>query len=171
VDAFARKLVEDAYDLRVPKIVLGDLSNIRLNNREHGRQTNAVVHNFWSHKHLADRIRYTAEEYGIAVEKVSEAYSSTTCPRCRSRSNERRGRLFRCLRCGLESHRDAVGVTNMASLRGEIAVRVMAHPLLLRWDGCGWKPSRVMTTQEGDQMRSKNLLHSSGECQRFSQRQ
>jgi hypothetical protein len=35
-----------------------------------------MVHNYWSHKHVADRLRWTAEEYGIKIETVSEAYTS-----------------------------------------------------------------------------------------------
>ena len=157
VDAFARKLVEDTYDLGVSRIVLGDLSRILLNGGNNRPQTNALVHNFWSHKHLADRIRWTAEEYGIAVVEVSEAHTSDTCPRCRPRDCERRGRLFHCLHCGLQAHRDAVGVANMASLSGEKAVGVVAHPLLLRWDMCRWKSSRAVNTEEDEHVRSKNL--------------
>jgi len=147
VDAFARKLVRDLHDLGVSRIVLGDLTNILLNGEEHSRQTNAMIYNFWSHGYLAQRIRCTAEEHGITIIKVSEAHTSDTCPRCRSRKSERRGRLFRCRSCRLEAHRDAIGVMNMASLTGEKAVGAMAHPMLLRWDGCGWKGNSSMPTQ------------------------
>jgi len=99
----------------------------------------------------------TAEEHGITVVEVSEAHTSDTCPRCRSRNSERRGRLFRCLGCGLEAHRDAVGVANMASLSREKAVRVVAHPALLRWDGCRWKGKSSMPTKEDEHQRSANL--------------
>jgi putative transposase len=157
VDAFARQLIKELHDLGVSRIVLGDLNRIRLNNEDRRPQANAMVHNFWSHEYLAKRIRCTGEEHGITVVKVSEAHTSDTCPRCRSRNCERRGRLFRCLSCGLEAHRDAVGVVNMASLTGERAVGAMAHPMLLRWDGCWWKPSRAMPTQRDELPRSKNL--------------
>ena len=48
--------------------------------------------------------------------------------------------------CGLEAHRDAVGVVNMAARCGEYAVRPMAWPMLLRWDGCGWNRNNGMPT-------------------------
>jgi len=160
VDAFARHLVNDLYNIGVSKIVLGDLNNILLNGEEHSRQTNAMTHNFWSHRYIADRIRCTAEEQGIAIVEASEAHTSDTCPRCRSRNSERKKRLFRCLGCGLEAHRDAVGVMNMASLRGGSAVGAMAHPVLLRWDGCRWKGNNPMPIQRNEHPRSTNLLTS-----------
>jgi len=57
----------------------------------------------------------------------------------------KRGRLFRCLNCRLDAHRDVIGVLNiadndnddndMANLHNNegIAIRVVAYTLLLRW--------------------------------------
>jgi len=42
----------------------------------------------------------------------------------------------------------AVGVVNMAARCGGYAVRPMAWPMLLRWDGCGWNRSNGMPTLE-----------------------
>ena len=147
VATFARHLIKDLYRQGVSTIVIGELTGIR-NNSDHGRQGNAMIHNYWSHKHIADRLKWTAEEYGIKIETVSEAYTSQTCPRCHSRHSLRVLRGFRCLDCGLEAHRDAVGVLNMAARCGGYAVRPMAWPMLLRWDGCGWNRNNGMPTQE-----------------------
>jgi putative transposase len=147
VAAFARQLVKDLYARGVSSIVIGELTGIR-NGNPHGGQGNAMVHNYWSHKHIADRLKWTAEEYGIKVRTVSEAYTSQTCPRCHSRHSLRVLRGFRCLDCGLEAHRDAVGVLNIAARCGEHAVRPMAWPMLLRWDGCGWNRNNGMPTQQ-----------------------
>jgi len=147
VAAFARQLVKDLYVRGVSSIVIGELTGIR-NNSDHGRKGNAMVHNYWSHKHVADRLRWTAEEYGITVRTISEAYTSQTCPRCRSRHSLRVLRGFRCLDCGLEAHRDAVGVLNIATRCGGYAVRPMVWPMLLRWDGCGWNRNNGMPTQQ-----------------------
>ncbi len=47
----------------------------------------------------------------------------------------RSGRLFKCLSCGLEMHRDFVGVVNMVTLHGEgTVIKEMAHQLLPRWN-------------------------------------
>jgi putative transposase len=124
VATFARQLIRDLYAKGVSTIVIGELTGIR-SNSDHGRQGNAMVHNYWSHKYVADRLRWTAEEYGMKVRTVSEAYTSQTCPRCRSRHSQRILRGFRCLDCGLETHRDAVGVLNIAARYGGYAVRPM----------------------------------------------
>jgi len=145
--AFVRQLVKDLYTQGASTVVIGELTNIRQNNH-HGRKVNAMVHNYWSHKYAADRLRWTLEEYGVKVHTISEAYTSQTCPGCRSRYSQRVLRSFRCLDCGLQAHRDAVGALNMAARCGGYAVRPMAWPLLLRWDGCGWNRSNGMPTQQ-----------------------
>jgi putative transposase len=147
VATFARQLVKDLYSQGVSTIVIGELTGIR-SKSNHSRQGNAMVHNYWSDKHVADGLRGTAEEYGIKIETVSEAYTSQTCPRCHSRHSLRVLRGFRCLDCGLEAHRDAVGVLNMAARCGGYAVRPMAWPMLLHWDGCGWNRNNGMPTLE-----------------------
>jgi putative transposase len=147
VATFARQLIKDVYARGVSTITIVELTGIR-NGNGHGKQGNAMIHNYWSHKHVADRLRWTAEEYGMKIEAVSEAYTSQTCPGCHSRRSERILRGFRCLECGLEAHRDAVSVLNMAARRGGYAVRPMAWPMLLRWDGCGWNRSNGMPTQQ-----------------------
>jgi putative transposase len=146
VATFARQLVKDLYAKGVSTIVIGELTGIRESSRQ-GRQGNAMVHNYWSHKYVVDRLRWTAEEYGMKIRTVSEAYTSQTCPRCRSRHSLRVLRGFRCLDCGLLAHRDAVGVLNIAARCGEHAVRPMAWPMLLRWNGCGWNRNNGMPTQ------------------------
>ena len=146
VATFARQLIRDLYAKGVSTIVIGELTGIR-SNSDHGRRGNAMVHNYWSHKYVADRLRWTAEEYGMKIRTVSEAYTSQTCPRCHSRHSVRVLRGFQCLDCGLEAHRDAVGVLNMAARCGGYAVRPMAWPMLLRWDGCGWNRNNGMPTQ------------------------
>jgi putative transposase len=147
VATFARQLVKDLYARGVSTIVIGELTGIR-NGNVHGRQGNAMIHNYWSQKHVADRLTWAAEDYGIKVETISEAYTSQTCPRCGSRNTERILRGFKCLDCGLEAHSDAVGVLNMAARCGEHAVRPMVWPMLLRWDGCGWNRNNGMSTLE-----------------------
>jgi len=147
VAAFARQPVKNLYREGVSRIIIGEFTGIRINN-EHGRQGNTMVHNYWSHKHLADRLKWTAEEYGMKVPTISEAYTSQTRPWCRSCHSQRILRSFRCLDCSLEAHRDAVGVLNMAARCGGYAVRPMIWPMLLHWDGCGWNRNNGMPTQQ-----------------------
>jgi len=52
-------------------------------------------------------------------------------PLCRSEDITTRGRFFKCLSCGLEANRNAVGVLNMGRLHGDGVNEGVAHPLLL----------------------------------------
>ena len=115
----------------VSRIIIGELTGIRSDNSKHGRHGNAMVHNYWSHKYVADTLTWTAGEYGINVETISEAYTSQICPRCGSRNTVRILPDLKCLDCGLEAHRDAVGVVNMAARCGGYAVRPMVWPMLI----------------------------------------
>jgi len=123
--------VKGLYARGVSRIIIGELGGIRNGNDDHGRQVKAMIRNYWSQKHVADRLTWAAEEYGIKVETISEAYTSQTCPRC-----------------GSEAYRDAVGVVNTAARWSEHAVRPMVWPMLLHWDGCGWNRNNGMPTLE-----------------------
>jgi putative transposase len=147
VNAMIKTIVEDAYQLGISKIVLGRLKNIRTENHNNNK-ANAMINNFWSFSYIVRRFKEKAEEYGIEVEEKSEYKTSSKCPLCRSREDiMTRGRLFRCLCCKLEANRDAVGVVNIGHLHGGGVNGVVAHPLLLRWDGMRWEPKRAMNNQ------------------------
>ena len=75
-----------------------------------------MIHNFWSFGYIIERLITTAENFGIKVKLVNEHYTSSVCPRCGSKNAIKYKRLFKCLDCGLEAHRDVVGVLNIARL-------------------------------------------------------
>ena len=102
----------------------------------------------WSFRWIIQRLKEKAEEYGIEVEEVSEYRTSSICPRCKSEKAVRRGRLFKCLNCGFEAHRDVVGVVNMGTLHnGGMPIGLVAQPLPLRWNRMKWEPRRAMNTR------------------------
>ncbi len=150
VNAMVKMIVEYAFKSDISKIVIGNLKGIRNN---HGNsKTNSMVNNFWSYRWIIERLKEKAEEYGIEIKEISEYKTSSICPRCRSERVVRRKRLFKCLNCSLEAHRDAVGVLNIGLAQGARlpagAVNgVVARPLLLRWDRCRWKGKSPMNTQ------------------------
>ncbi len=81
------------------------------------------------------------------MESVNTKHSSV-CIMYGSDKVAKRGRLFKCLSCGLKAHRDVVGVLSMANLHGGgTAIGVVAHPLPPRWNGMKWKPRRAMNTR------------------------
>lgn len=128
VHTVVRRAVEDLWLRGVAKIVIGDLTGI-LGNTKGGRKSNAMRHNFWSHRYLVQRVKEVAEEYGISVELVDERGTSSRCPRCSAQRVTRRGRLFKCLNCGLEAHRDSVGAVNIGVVFGGRINGVVAHPV------------------------------------------
>jgi putative transposase len=164
INAMVKTIVDNAYHLGIREIVIGNIKGIRSNNNNNNynnTKVNAMVNNFWSYAYIVRRIKDKAEEYGIKVKEVNEYNTSSICIRCNSSDIVKRGRLFRCLNCRLEAHRDAIGVLNIAynnnndnmanlysNSKGKgIAIRVMAHPLLLRWNGMRWEPRRAMNNQ------------------------
>ncbi|MHA1754982.1 MAG: transposase [Candidatus Odinarchaeia archaeon] len=100
-----------------------------------------MIHNFWSHSYLIQRIKEKAKEYQMKVTQADERGTSSRCPRCGSKRVIKRGRLFKCKNCGLEAHRDGVGCVNIAMsigharLGGGAINRAVAYPLLLRGAG------------------------------------
>ena len=147
INAMVKWIVEYAGQNGISRIIVGDLKGIRDNNQKNPK-ANSMIHNFWSFSWIIQRLKEKAEEYGIEVKEVSEYKTSSVCLGCGSDRVLRKGRLFKCLRCGLEAHRDAVGVLNMATLRnGGVVIGVVAHPLLLRWDGMKWEPRRAMNNR------------------------
>jgi len=57
-------------------------------------------------------------QYGIKVTPVDERGTLSVCPRCHSKHVIKRKRLFKCLDCKIEAHRDAV-VINIGLAQGE----------------------------------------------------
>lgn len=117
----------------VGEVIVGDITNIRANN-DRGSKVNAMIHNFWSFRYVIDRLKTTLENFGIKLILRGEAYTSSICPWCSSKKVRKHKRLFICLNCGIEAHRDVVGALNIALLYGEGSNGVLAHPLLLRAD-------------------------------------
>jgi len=146
VNAMIKTIVEGANQLGISKIILGRLKGVRNKSRNNSK-ANAIINNFWSFNYIVRRFKEKAEEYGIKVEEKSEYKTSSKCPFCHSEDIITKGRLFKCLDCGLEANRDAVGVLNIGHLHGGGVNGVVAHPLLLRWNGIRWEPKRAVNNQ------------------------
>ncbi len=174
INTMVKTIVDDAYRSSIREIVIGNIKGIRRNNNNNSR-ANTMINNFWSFAYIIRRIKDKAEEYGIKVREVSEYNTSSICIRCNSSYIVKRGRLFRCLDCRLEAHRDAIGVlniadnddNNMANLHNDegIAIRVMAHPLLLRWSNDRWMPRRAIISRVMSTLEARILTINGGECQ------
>ena len=135
VNTIVSRFIRLCYERGVSEIVIGDLKGIR-NNNNGIKKSNSMIHNFWSHDYLIQRIKEKAEECGMKVTQVDESYTSSRCPRCGSVKVYKHKRLFKCLNCGLEAHRDAVGCVNIGVAQGnnlgELINGAVACPVFLR---------------------------------------
>jgi len=128
INTIVHRFVKLCLEKNVSEIIVGDVTHIRDNN-DKGNKINSLIHNFWSFRYIIERLRVTAENFGISVRVVKESYTSSRCPWCSSEKVRRHKRLFKCLSCGIEAHRDVVGALNIAILYGEGFNRVLAHPV------------------------------------------
>ena len=131
INTIVHRFVRLCLEKGVSEIIVGDVTHIRDNN-DKGNKINAIIHNFWSFRYIIERLKTTAENFGISVRVVGECGTSSKCPWCNSKNVRRHKRLFQCLSCGIEAHRDVVGTLNIALLYGEGFNRVLAHPAVLR---------------------------------------
>ena len=114
INTAVRQTVEKLYHLRVSRIVVGYPKDISRNS-EKGRRQNFLLSHVWRFNTVIQRLKEVAEEYGILVEVVDEAFTSQSCPLCGQRhSNGRifRG-LFKCHREGVVMNADLVGAFNI----------------------------------------------------------
>jgi putative transposase len=108
IDSRVRQAIEWLYNIGVSIIKVGYPKNIA---QENGDFNNVHV---WTYGYLLRRIYEVAEEHGITVVYVNEAYTSSKCPihgeRCGSRV--KRG-LFKCTRLNKVFNADLVGAYNI----------------------------------------------------------
>ncbi|GBC74528.1 hypothetical protein HRbin05_00570 [archaeon HR05] len=169
INAMVKKIVEDAYMLGISRIVIGDIKGIRSNHTSNNSKANSMINNFWSFNYILRRFKDKAEEYGIKVEEVSEYNTSSICPFCKSNGIRKHRGLFYCPTCNKAMNADVVGVLNIAnrdnnskdgSKTNQIHIipsswrssrsrdnRLVAQPLLLRWDGMKWDTKRYMNNR------------------------
>ncbi|MBB6647872.1 RNA-guided endonuclease InsQ/TnpB family protein [Halobellus ruber] len=159
-DALVRDLMERLYDEGVATVYVGDLTDVL---SEHwSAEVNEKTHQFWAYRSFIDRLATTAEEYGIAVEVESEAYTTAECPVCGERDEtERDGDVLRCS-CGYEGHADLdASQTFLERQAGESEVGSMARPVRLKWDDHNW--SEIPHSPERASPNEKRTNQSTGD--------
>jgi putative transposase len=134
-DALARDLIERLYDEGVSTVYVGALTDVP--ETHWSVRVNEKTHNFWAFRRFIGRLTCTAEEYGIAVEVRSEAWTSQECPQCGSTERTTRNRDTLTCECGFEGHADLTASETFLR-RQTTAVRPMARPVRLTWDDHDW---------------------------------
>ncbi len=114
INTAVRQTVKRLYELGISKIVVGYPKGIARNS-DKGKKQNFILSHVWRFNHVIKRLREVAEEYGISVVVVDEAFTSKLCPLCGQRHSN--GRIFRGLfKCRGESvvmNADLVGAFNI----------------------------------------------------------
>lgn len=95
----------------ISKVYYGDLDSCtRGHHDDMSKYTNQKLRD-WCYGLLMLQLENKLSRYGIELVKVSEAYSSQTCPHCGHR-HKPTGRNYEC-QCGYKQHRDVVGAMNL----------------------------------------------------------
>ena len=141
INTIISRFLRICKDRNVGEIVIGDIAHIR-DRVKYNKKANSEIHNFWSFRYIIQRLKTTAENYGIGVREISEAYTSSYCPFCGTRGVRRYRGLFYCPECNKVMNADVVGVLNIAKKDGAIIPNpswkdrdngVLAHPVLLHY--------------------------------------
>jgi len=138
-EALCRDLIERLYDEGVETVYIGGLTDVL--DTHWSVEANAKTHNFWAFKQFTERLATTAEEYGIAVEVRSEAWTSQECPQCGSTDRTHRHQDLLMCQCGFEGHADLTASATFLARQIEQAVRPMARPVRFQWDSHEWLES------------------------------
>ena len=95
----------------ISKVYYGDLDSCtRGHSDDNSKYINQKL-NDWCYGLLMLQLENKLSRYGIELVKVSEAYSSQTCPHCGHR-HKPTSRNYEC-QCGYKQHRDVVGAMNI----------------------------------------------------------
>ena len=109
----AKNIVQTAIG-SAKAIALELLTGIRDRGHGYGREMRWLLGN-WSFFDLAAKIVYKAKEAGIPVFFVDPAYTSQTCSCCGhcEKANRKSLSVFKCQKCGFESHADLNAALNI----------------------------------------------------------
>ncbi len=82
INTMVRQTVEKLYHLGVSRIIVGYPKGGIARNSDRGRKQNYLLSHVWRFNTVIKRLKEVAEEYGIQVLVVNEAFTSKTCPVC-----------------------------------------------------------------------------------------
>ncbi len=150
----ANDIVKTCEEKGIKTVVVGDLKNIRKDKngkgRNLGKKINQKLHS-WSYCTLASLLEYKLKRVGIVLKKVSEKYTSRTCPACGDRKRENRVKRgsFKCSNCGYKNHPDVIGAINILKTYqyGLLENAPNCNPRVNSGNVVKWDPSRLACTE------------------------
>ena len=103
----SKKVVDFAIKNNAKYINIEDLTGINKKDKILGER--------WKYYTLQQDIKYKAEKHGITVRKINAKYTSQKCSVCGCiDKNNRHGRDFQCVKCGMKLHADYNAARNIA---------------------------------------------------------
>lgn len=111
VHKISKLFLDYCIENNISKVHYGDLDSCTRNTKERVGKVVGQKLNDWCYGLLTLQLENKLSRYGIEFVKVSEAYSSQTCPHCGHR-HKPSGRNYEC-QCGYKQHRDLVGAMNI----------------------------------------------------------
>lgn len=133
VHKISKMYLDYCINNNISKVYCGDLDSCTRNTHgRHHKKTNQKLAQ-WNYGELIDELENKLSRYGIEIIKISEAYTSQTCPHCGTR-HKPTNRNYKC-KCGYEQHRDLVGAMNILNFyEGEIHIEKYKSLKYLRID-------------------------------------
>lgn len=103
----SKKVVDFAIKNNAKYINMEDLTGINKKDK--------ILGDRWKYYKLQSDIKYKAEKHGIVVRKINPKYTSQKCSVCGCiDENNRHGRDFHCVKCGMKLHADYNAARNIA---------------------------------------------------------
>jgi len=94
------------------QVIVEDLKNVKYKSKFSKAINNKMQ--YWSYSKSINKLERLCEEHGVQFTKVNPAYTSQSCPKCRTVDRKNRlGEKFLCTSCGYENHADTVGAINI----------------------------------------------------------
>lgn len=111
VHKISKLFLDYCIENNISKVYYGDLDSCTRNTKERVGKVVGQKLNDWCYGLLTLQLENKLSRYRIEFIKVSEAYTSQTCPHCGHRYKPT-GRNYEC-QCGYKQHRDLVGAMNI----------------------------------------------------------
>jgi putative transposase len=116
-----------AVEKGISAVVIGDVEGIEQNNKKNKIGNTNVRQKLsqWNYGQIMWYLEYKLklELEGITLIKVSEAYTSQTCPVCGNR-HKPKNREYICPKCGSTFHRDCVGAYNILRFNTDSSISI-----------------------------------------------
>ena len=109
----------------ISKVYYGDLDSCTRNTNGKVSKKVGQKLNEWNYGLLMLQMKNKLSRYGVELIKVSEAYTSQTCPNCSER-HKPKNRNYIC-KCGYTQHRDLVGAINILNFNSNSNIKQYAN--------------------------------------------